>query len=125
LERERFGFDHAQLGAEACRQWGFPDLLSRSIRHHHAVDLEDARWDDTSGWLVRIVHVADALVTKHLADPSFYGRSQGEQRFSVERTMGEALGNLVAPAVKQLDHILADVEGLGASVDLPPRRPNL
>ncbi len=123
IERERFGYDHAQLGAEACRQWGFPELLSRAIRHHHAVDLEDPRWDNPSGWLIRLVHVADALATKHLGDPGFYARTQGEQRFAVEQTMGPALGNLVAPAVKQLDQIIADVEGLGAAVDLPPRRP--
>lgn len=122
LERERFGFDHAQLGAEACRQWGFPELLMGSIRHHHALDLEDPRWDDNTGWLVRMVHVADLLVSHHLDDADFLAGTQGEQRFAIEQTMGAALGNLVAPAVKQLDAIVADVEGLGAAVDLPPRR---
>lgn len=35
-ERAVFGFDHAELGAELCRQWQLPDSLGLLIRHHLA-----------------------------------------------------------------------------------------
>ncbi len=35
LEREAFGFDHAQAGAEFGRAWRFPGLLVEAARRHH------------------------------------------------------------------------------------------
>jgi putative nucleotidyltransferase with HDIG domain len=35
-ERRVFGFDHAELGAELCRQWGLPEHLCQILRHHLA-----------------------------------------------------------------------------------------
>lgn len=36
LERECFGFDHTELGAEIAQRWRFPESLCDSIRFHHA-----------------------------------------------------------------------------------------
>ncbi|VTT97885.1 Diguanylate cyclase OS=Desulfuromonas acetoxidans DSM 684 GN=Dace_1778 PE=4 SV=1: HDOD [Gemmataceae bacterium] len=35
-EREFFGADHADIGAEALRKWGLPEGVHEAIRHHHA-----------------------------------------------------------------------------------------
>ena len=35
LERDEFGFDHAEAGAELATSWRLPDSLISSIRHHH------------------------------------------------------------------------------------------
>ena len=35
VEREVFGFSHAELGAAVVQQWGLPDSLVLIIRHHH------------------------------------------------------------------------------------------
>lgn len=35
LERETFGFDHAELGAAFAEAWRFPPLLVRSFADHH------------------------------------------------------------------------------------------
>jgi putative nucleotidyltransferase with HDIG domain len=35
VEREVFGFSHAELGAAVVRQWGLPESLVLIIRHHH------------------------------------------------------------------------------------------
>jgi HD-like signal output (HDOD) protein len=35
LEREAFGFDHAQVGALMAEDWGLPEYLVDSIRRHH------------------------------------------------------------------------------------------
>ena len=34
-EREIFGFDHMQVGAELAKDWGFPERLVNAIAHHH------------------------------------------------------------------------------------------
>ena len=35
IERETFGFDHAELGALVVEGWGFPPRAVSVIRHHH------------------------------------------------------------------------------------------
>jgi putative nucleotidyltransferase with HDIG domain len=34
-EREEFGFDHAELGAQVAEKWRLSRRLVRAIRHHH------------------------------------------------------------------------------------------
>lgn len=34
LERETFGWDHAEIGAQCCERWNFPANLVEMIRHH-------------------------------------------------------------------------------------------
>lgn len=34
-ERERFGFDHGQLGARLLSRWNLPDRLTRAVATHH------------------------------------------------------------------------------------------
>jgi putative nucleotidyltransferase with HDIG domain len=35
VEREHFGFDHAELGARVAQEWGVPEKIVAVIRHHH------------------------------------------------------------------------------------------
>jgi HD-like signal output (HDOD) protein len=37
-EREVFGVDHAEIGAEVLKQWGLPEDIVEPIRHHHHPD---------------------------------------------------------------------------------------
>jgi HD-like signal output (HDOD) protein len=37
-EREVFGVDHAEVGAEVLKRWGVPDEITEPIRHHHHPD---------------------------------------------------------------------------------------
>lgn len=43
LERETFGFDHAELGAAFAESWRFPPLLVRSLGDHHRAVVGRAR----------------------------------------------------------------------------------
>ncbi|MCR9094064.1 MAG: HDOD domain-containing protein [bacterium] len=36
VEKEVFGFSHAELGAAVVQQWGLPDSLVLTIQHHHS-----------------------------------------------------------------------------------------
>ena len=41
LEREAFGYDHAQVGARVARVWKLPEFLIDSISSHHDADAEE------------------------------------------------------------------------------------
>lgn len=59
VERDVFGFDHAQLGAALMASWKLPDSLIQAVRFHHQPSLARDFALETS-----IVHVANNLA-KH------------------------------------------------------------
>lgn len=65
LEKQSFGVDHATLGGYVSRLWGFPDMISELIVHHHGAPKEDVSF--------RIVQAADTLTQKLL----YQGRGEG------------------------------------------------
>lgn len=52
-ERTVFGLDHAEVSAQLCKRWGFPDDMVEAVRNHHVGG------DDP---LARILNLADAVV---------------------------------------------------------------
>ncbi len=56
IEYERFGVDHAEIGAWMAEYWNLPDDLVAAIRHHHLVG--DCANEDK---LVPLIHIADVL----------------------------------------------------------------
>jgi putative nucleotidyltransferase with HDIG domain len=58
MERTRFGFDHAQLGAEMARRWNLPDVLVDVIANHHTPSQSSEQL-----YLTACVHVSDAAMT--------------------------------------------------------------
>lgn len=56
-EREAFGFDHAQLGAELARRWRLPDRIVESIAFHH----DPPSSPDARDTLYDIVHASDII----------------------------------------------------------------
>ena len=59
-EREAFGLDHAEAGAEILRHWGLPQPLADAARDHHAVRGLDFSWSQ----LTAIVVLADTLTQR-------------------------------------------------------------
>lgn len=43
VEVATLGYEHTELGFQACRKWGLPPLVADVVRHHHA----EAAADDT------------------------------------------------------------------------------
>ena len=70
-ERESWGGDHAQLGAQICLNWQMPQLLAEVIRHHNFVELRESIPDGTKV-LVQIVHLSGLMaeVLEDLEDES-------------------------------------------------------
>ncbi len=58
VEREQFGFDHAELGARLAEQWRFPEALCDAIRHQHQPGLSRDRT------LPDLLHCADWLAAE-------------------------------------------------------------
>ena len=54
-EKHILGFDHPEIGSEACKSWQVPPALSTAIRYHHHPSQSKK---DT---LAYIVHIADVL----------------------------------------------------------------
>ena len=63
LERETFGFDHAELGAAAAESWNLPAPVVNLIKFHHQP------LEATSGFAVTyVLHTADRLVNLKTAN---------------------------------------------------------
>ncbi|MEM7678166.1 MAG: HDOD domain-containing protein, partial [Myxococcota bacterium] len=56
-ERQRDGFDHAELGAACLEHWNLSDATCSAIRHHHRPT--DLSVEDPAGRLARIIWIAD------------------------------------------------------------------
>jgi putative nucleotidyltransferase with HDIG domain len=55
-ERSMLGIDHAVVGRTLAQHWKFPELIQRSIGHHHAPMRDDL------GDIPSVVHVANVIV---------------------------------------------------------------
>lgn len=58
LESELFGIDHAKLGAEITRYWGFPESLQDAIAYHH-----EPSKAEPDAILPASVHIGDSIVS--------------------------------------------------------------
>jgi putative nucleotidyltransferase with HDIG domain len=63
IETETFGFDHAELGEAAARQWGLPNVVCAAIKHHHQPMF--ATDDQVTP---HVLHTADALTYLKASD---------------------------------------------------------
>lgn len=57
IERERMGYDHAQVGGALAGQWKFPDFCREAAEHHHTPWLAAPEHQ----LLAAIVYVADTI----------------------------------------------------------------
>lgn len=106
-ELERFGFDHAELGASLLRRWSLPEHLIEAVRLHHqpAPDLAGAAGLDAA-----LVYLANAL-----ADglPEAALRPAGQRDEAAWRALPWArlAGNVPAALESAIPDLLAEVEG--------------
>jgi len=56
IEREIFGFDHADVGGELLKVWQMPKTLSEAVLHHHRPEQADEAIMD-----VCLVHIANGM----------------------------------------------------------------
>ncbi len=63
LERQSFGWDHAEVGKRLALQWHLPEPLAVSIAYHHGPEQSPPG----NRILVHIVYLADLLATAYMA----------------------------------------------------------
>ena len=103
VEREIWGFDHAELGGMVLREWGLPATLVQSVMHHHAPNM---------------VKYALPPSLIHVSDFSAHAFSTRLQRTPVPPLQTEAwaaLGlthNVFAPMATQVDAQLSEILGV-------------
>jgi putative nucleotidyltransferase with HDIG domain len=88
VEKELWGFDHNQLGAEFLLAWNFPTALVDCVRYHHLPQKNNL---DAS-----IIHVADTI-----AHAAFLGCSGVWQLAPVASTAWETI-NFSKPSLEEL-----------------------
>jgi len=63
-EREEFGFDHAELGAEIADKWKLPSRLVNAIRYHHHAPEEYTQLAEGDRRLVALTSVVTRCCTR-------------------------------------------------------------
>jgi hypothetical protein len=104
LERETFGFTHAELGRVVATAWNFPDYLVQAIAEHDSPMPESP--------LGALVHVSDLLVR----ECGYGAEPPREISPSVARRVGIIVDDARARA-QELLHRSADIEVDGGQPD--------
>ena len=66
-ERESWGGDHAQIGAQISLKWQMPQLMAEVIRHHHFAELRESVPEGTKA-IIQIVNLS-GLMAEFFDDP--------------------------------------------------------
>lgn len=104
-ERESWGGDHAQIGAQVCLKWQMPQLMAEVIRNHHFAELREPVPEGTKG-IIQIVNLS-GLVAEVLDDPD-----DGALRDKLDERGREFFG--FGP--KSIDQILEKTPELAAKI---------
>lgn len=113
VEREVFGFDHAQFGGALAEHWGLPAALREAIQRHHAPHLAKlepglAHLTALANWLANSAGFSEIPGDPAAARPPLLN-SLGELRVPAETTQ-QLIDTLVA-STGRLDALLASVTG--------------
>lgn len=103
LERESFGYDHAQVGGALLDTWRFPEELVQAVRGHHAPMAGHSTLTEAC-----IVHVAD--ITAHCLQDEVGGPLDLVPPLAADAW--ESLGlnkNAFAPLIPHAEHQLSEI----------------
>ena len=97
VERERLGFDYAEVGSELLRAWNLPASLVTIVRHH----IEPAQADDFT-LETAIVHIAAHIArTTEDAKPPFALHPAAMHVVALPQELVDGLGGQVAAQVAE------------------------
>jgi putative nucleotidyltransferase with HDIG domain len=102
IERETYGFDHAEVGAELCDVWNLPKVYGSAIRYHHQPSLPE-----TPDQLADLIHVADFMVRERGINEGAFGQIYQRDLGAFERVgfSDEVLNELLDSAISQCDDL--------------------
>jgi len=110
VEKEKLGFDHAELSATLLARWGLPrDVCEPLLYHHRPADAPEKHYE-----AAEVVQLADRL-------SSIYHAPGGTGQFAQLTTLMTSRFGLSAPAVEMLvDSVAEKSVEVFASFDLEP-----
>ena len=110
VERELFGFDHQELGAELLKNWQLPEDIFAPIRHHHSGDKVSCRFQQQRD----ILCVADCLASFHSGTP---GHDEINQ---AKRILYDTFGLLEKEVETLIENVAARSIEILDSFEIPP-----
>lgn len=111
VERERLGFDHAELGGLLLEQWRLPSALVNAVSAHHDLDRLPSASIEAA-----IVHIANALthVAEDPASREYYLGSISQQAWAITGLDPALCDEVLVAAMPMFDEAL--------TIILPARR---
>jgi diguanylate cyclase (GGDEF)-like protein len=82
VEREIFGFDHQEVGADLLQNWGLPESIYQPIRYHHDVEQAPAAMTQ----FCNVIRVSDRIAA------TYYGSSMARNIRSAMETLSTVFG---------------------------------
>jgi len=107
MERETFGYDHAEVGAAFAASWRFPEILVRCIGDHHQQRRPAAQGTLRGERAAAIVSLADYLANAQHPPSSDLG---GDIRIVNARALYEAAGIAQALVEEARDDLAAVID---------------
>lgn len=107
MERETFGYDHAEVGAAFATSWRFPEILVRCIGDHHQQRRPAAQGTLRGERAAAIVSLADYLANAQHPPSSDLG---GDIRIVNARALYEAVGIAQALVEEARDDLAAVID---------------
>lgn len=110
LEKNKYGFDHQQVGYALLMNWKLPDSISEPILYHHLPESAPETYRQSS----EILHLADQLASVYIesetAENARLIQEQLIEKFDIDKTQ----------ALSLLDDIATSSSRIIASFDLDP-----
>ena len=107
IERETYGFDHAEVGAELCDVWNLPKVYGNAIRSHHQPSLPE-----TPNQLADLIHVADFMVRERGINEGAFGQIYQRDLEAFERVgfSDEELNEVLDSAILECEDLQGSVK---------------
>jgi len=102
IERETYGFDHAEVGAELCDVWNLPKVYGNAIRYHHQPSLPE-----TPDVIADLIHVADFMVRERGINEGAFGQIYQRDLGAFERVgfSDDELNEMLDSAIAQCEEL--------------------
>ena len=104
VEQEVFGFDHAELGADAAVSWNLPGAVCHMIRHHHQPT------QATSGIaMAHVINTADMFVNLSVAGENLDELFRAEKvvTFKIRRKQFEKIWDRISVRLDEMTAVLS------------------
>lgn len=107
IEREKLGFDHAEVGATLLECWNFPASLANAVRFHHEPTKSNQDFTDAA-----LVHLGDIIA--HAMEFGSSGEKHVPRCDSQVWAKLELDSEILRPSMKEIDRQFGEVVNMFA-----------